>query len=173
MHWLPTLLLAALTLALQTAVVPRLQPAGARPDLLLIVVVFFALRAPPRRAILFGWMVGFLADLLSVERMGLLSLTYASIAFLLISLRDSLFERGPVAQFFVTLFSSLAVQACWSVYVRILYAASIGSLKSLFLSALLTAILAPLVIALLNRAAPIFGLGRSSHASGRMSLAHV
>lgn len=173
MHWLPILLLAALTLAAQTVLVPRCEIAAARPDLLLIVVVFFALHAPPRRAILVGWAIGFLADLMSIERMGLMSLTYAASALLLVSIRDSLFQRGSVAQFFVTLFLGLAIRAAWAVYVQVLYAASIGPLRTIVLSACFTAILAPFAIALLSRAAPLLGVPRRMSGSRRMSFAHV
>jgi len=173
MNWLPIMLLAALTLTAQTVLVPRCEFAGARPDLLLIIVVFFALNAPSRRAILVGWAIGFLADLMSVERMGLMSLTYATSALLLVSIRDSLFQRGPVAQVFVTLFLGLAIRAVWTAYVQVLYAASIGSMRTIVLSACFTAILAPIAIALLSRAAPLLGVSRGMGGSRRLSFTHV
>lgn len=173
MHWLPILVLTALTLAAQTSVVPRCELTGARPDLLLIVVVFFALKAPPGRAILVGWALGFLADLMSIERMGLMSLTYAASGVLLVSIRDSLFQRGPVAQFVVTLTLGLTIRAAWAVYVQVLYAAPIGSLRTVLLSACCTAVLAPLAFGLLIPAAPLLGVSRGTGGSRRMSFAHV
>lgn len=173
MHWLPIMLLAALTLAAQTVLVPRCELAGARPDLLLIVVVFFALNAPPRRAILVGWAIGFLADLMSIERMGLMSLTYATSALLLVSARDSIFQRGLVAQVFITLFLSLAIRAFWEVYVQVLYAASTGSPRTIVFSACFTAVLVPGGVAMLNPAARLLGAPRGTGGSRRMSFVHV
>lgn len=175
MHWFPILLLAALTLAGQTIVAPRLEVQGARPDFLLPLVLFFGWNSPPHRAILFGWTLGFFADLMSVERMGLLSLTYGMTALLLTSLREYLFRSGLVMQFVVALVFGLLIRAGWTMYVQVLYGASAGTLRRTVLAATYTALITPIVFGMLGWCAPLFGSPRRSSDArrGTMSLSHV
>jgi len=58
MRWLSFLLLGVVLLTLQSAVAPRIELLGARPDWLLVVVVFFAMHAPPRDAVIGAWIIG-------------------------------------------------------------------------------------------------------------------
>ena len=51
MRWLTFAILAILVLTLQAAVAPRIELFSARPDFLLIVVVFLGLYAPSKDAI--------------------------------------------------------------------------------------------------------------------------
>jgi len=170
MHWLPIVVICALTYVGQTILAPRIELAGARPDFLLILVVFFALSGSPRRGVLIGWGVGFFADLLSVERMGLLSLSYGLTALTLVSIREYLFQRGPITQVLVTLIFALAIRAGWTVYVRVLYGGSAGSPRELLITSLYTAVLAPVACGLLGRVAPVFGMPRRLSDASRSSL---
>ena len=175
MHWLPIVVICALAYVAQTLVAPRIELAGARPDFLLILVVFFGLSGPPRRGVLIGWGVGFFADLLSVERMGLLSLSYGLTAFTLVSAREFLFGRGPGTQFVVTLTYALMTHVAWAVYVQALYGGMGGSPRAWLTAALYTAALAPIACGLLGRIAPLFGLPRRRSDADRstLSFSHV
>ena len=75
------LLLGAVTVAtallLQTAVLARLPLPGAAPDLLLVVVVAFALTEGPLTGTVTGFAAGLLADLGADHELGRLALVYA------------------------------------------------------------------------------------------------
>ena len=75
------MLLAVLALTLQSAIAPRLAIFGVRPDWILVLVVFFALHGRRRDAVIAGWSLGMCADLMSIERVGLLALSYALAAW--------------------------------------------------------------------------------------------
>lgn len=121
MRWLTFSLCAAAALTLQSALAPYVELFGIRPDWLLVVVVFFALYARPTEAVLGAWIIGFCADLMTIERLGLMALSYALAALLVISIRDYLFCHRPATQFAVTLMVCLMVRAVWCGYRRILY----------------------------------------------------
>lgn len=173
MAWLPILVLTAFTLTLQTVLAPRIELLQARPDLLLLFAVFLGLYAPRHRAIVLGWFLGFSADLLTVERMGLLSLTYGLTVIALVSLREFLFQRRAVTHFLATLVAGLLIRTAWSVYAEVLYGLPSGGplqgLKTVGFAAFYTAALAPFVHAVLLRGSAMLGLPRSP-TSARMSL---
>ena len=121
MRWLTFLICAAVVLTLQAAVAPRLELMGIRPDWVLVVVVFFALHARVPDSILGAWMIGFCADLLTIERFGLLSVSYGLTAVFIVSIRDYVFITSTVTQAVVTLVAGLRLRTAWMVYRRNLY----------------------------------------------------
>lgn len=121
MRWLTFILLAAAALTLQSAIAPRVAPFGIRPDWLLVVVVFFALHGRAPDAVAGAWVLGMCADLMTVERAGLIALTYTLIAILVCSTREYLFRRRAGTQFFVTLAACVMVRLAWTIYYRVLY----------------------------------------------------
>jgi rod shape-determining protein MreD len=116
MRWLTFLILAVLTVSLQTTVASRLVWFQASPDWVLVLVVFYALHARADQAVAAGWVVGALADLLTIERFGLLSLTYGLIAAAVCMARAWMFTRHPLTHFGVTFAAALAAAFAWSAY---------------------------------------------------------
>jgi rod shape-determining protein MreD len=121
MRWLTFLLAAAVVLTLQSALAPFVELFGARPDWLLVLVVVVALFARPTEAVVGAWIIGFCADLMTIERLGLMALSYMLAALFVISIRGYLFRYRATTQFAVTLMASLLVRAAWLVYRRALY----------------------------------------------------
>lgn len=158
------MLLSALWLTLQSAVAPRLAIAGARPDLLLIVVIFLGLFAPPREAAIGAWILGAGGDVMSVERFGLMALSYLLVALVVSSIRGHLFRAHGLTQFLVTLIVGLAIRFAWLIYERIAYDPAAGVLYGLSVQviwgALYTALCAPLVFVVLVRLSRPLGLPR-------------
>jgi len=80
------LLLGAATvltaLLLQTAVLARLPLPGAPPDLLLVLVVAFALTEGPLSGTVTGFVTGLLADLGADHELGRVALVYALVGYL-------------------------------------------------------------------------------------------
>ena len=121
MRWLVFAIVAAAAVTLQSALGPYVQIAGVRPDWLVVLVVFFALHARPRDAAIGAWLVGFGADLLSIERLGLMALSYMLVALFVASIRDYLFCQRGETHFVVTLLACGLLQLAWLVYRRCLY----------------------------------------------------
>lgn len=160
MRWFPFLLLMLALLTAQSALAPRLAVVGARPDWLLVVVVFLGLFASRKQAVIGGWFIGAGADLLTIERFGLLATSFALAALLVASGREFLFRHRWVTQLCVTLATCLLVHAVWLIYYRTIYAPA-GSLLGAFgrevvATSLYTAAWAPLMHrALLGIARPL------------------
>ena len=100
-------LIVILAVVFQTTLAPAMEIAGIRPDWVLAVAVFFGLYAPRAEAVVVGWALGISVDMMSIERMGLLALTFAATVFLVNSVRDYLFLRTAVTHLTVTLCAGL------------------------------------------------------------------
>jgi rod shape-determining protein MreD len=75
---------ALAALVLQTTLFGRLTIAGVAPDVVLIAVLFFAVRSRSEPAILFAFLAGLVFDALSVTALGLRAGIYSAVAFLAI-----------------------------------------------------------------------------------------
>jgi rod shape-determining protein MreD len=69
-------------LLLQTTVVTQLPLPGAAPDLLLVLVVAYALAEGPMSGMTTGFVAGLLADLSADHQLGRLALVYAVVGYL-------------------------------------------------------------------------------------------
>jgi rod shape-determining protein MreD len=85
-------------LLLQLTVVGRLPLPGAAPDLLLVLVVAFALAEGPTSGMVTGFVAGMLADALSVHEIGRLALAYAVAGYFTGLLKDET-ERSTFLPF--------------------------------------------------------------------------
>jgi rod shape-determining protein MreD len=93
-------ILFVLAFILQFTVVQFMEILHWRPDLLLIVVVIFALRKGPNWGMTLGFITGFLQDLLSTHLIGLLALSKTLAGFIAGMLRGKFAEK---TEFFLTL----------------------------------------------------------------------
>jgi rod shape-determining protein MreD len=157
MRWLTFGVLAVIAVSLQTTVAPRMIWYGLSPDWVLVLVVFYCLHARSDHAVLAGWLAGALADLMTLERFGLVSLSYGLTALLVCGVRDLVFTRHPLTHFTVTLFAALGVQVLWMVY-RMLVGLPVGSSLCLVGSSIYTALWAPLLHAVLLKAPRLLGI---------------
>lgn len=170
MRWTTFVIVAAVLLTLQTAVAPFLEIGGVRPDWLIVGVVYFALYARARDAVIAAWIIGFCADLMTIERIGLISLSYGLVALGVTSVREYLFRYRALTQFAITLFMCLLVQTGWMLYRRIMYTPAqsvwVDWLTGALLVSLYTAFWAPPLHRLLLRLSRLLGIARPrySHA---------
>ena len=177
MRWITVIFCCLVALILQSALMPRLDLWGVRADLLIALVLFFALFAKPGDAFVIAWATGFTADLLSLERLGFLALSYSVCALLVISVREFLFCYRPATQFAVTLVVSLILRSCWIGYRSVMYpeTASLAEMVGMdvVLGSVYTAALTPVVHGVLLRCRGMFGIAkpRYSHA-GMPKVAH-
>lgn len=85
-------------LLLQVTVVGRLPLPGVVPDLVLVLVVAFALAEGPMSGLVTGWAAGLLADALSAHELGRLALAYAVAGYVTGMLQDDT-ERSTLQPF--------------------------------------------------------------------------
>ena len=164
MRWLSFILLAATALTLQSAIAPRFELFGVRPDWLLVIVVFFAMHASPRDAAIGAWIIGGCADLMTIERLGLMALTYTLVAVAVTSVRDYVFRDRALTQLLLTLVVSVLVRLAWTVYSRLLHdpggALFVDLVLEVVIASVYTAVWAPLLHKGLLRMSRTFGLAR-------------
>jgi rod shape-determining protein MreD len=180
MRWFAFLLLVMALLTAQSAVAPRLAVFGARPDWLLVTVVFLGLFATPRQAITGGWVLGLAADLMTLERLGFLAVSYAATAVLVTGVRELLFRNRWTTQLGVTLVASVLLQTAWMIYHRSLYGSADSALGEfagrVVFGSLYTAAWSPLMVPALRRIGRPLGIAlpRYSYAGlHRLGAAHV
>jgi rod shape-determining protein MreD len=101
-------------LLLQVTVIGRLPLPGAAPDLLLVLVVAFALAEGPMSGMVTGFAVGLLADGLSVHEMGRLALAYCLAGYVTGMLQDDT-DRSTLQPFAAVALGALTVLAVFSV----------------------------------------------------------
>lgn len=168
MRWLTFGVLAVIAVSLQTTVAPRMVWYGLSPDWVLVLVVFYCLHARSDHAVPAAWLAGALADLMTLERFGLVSLSYGLTALLVCGMRDLVFTRHPLTHFTVTLFAALGVQVLWMVY-RVLIGLPVGSPLGLVGSSIYTALWAPLLHAVLLKAPRLLGIRPRQYSPARLS----
>ncbi len=84
-------------LVIQTTLFGRVRVGGIAPDVVILAVVLFALRARPETAMLAAFSVGFLFDAIATSSaLGLRAMAYTTVAFVAVRTRDRA-DLGPVA----------------------------------------------------------------------------
>jgi len=169
MRWIVFILLLCLILTVQSAVIPRLSLWGARADLLLATTVFLGLFARPRESIVAAWLLGVGADLLTIERFGLMSLTYVVIALSVSSIRLYVFRESRLTQLVVTLIAALLVNLFGLLYRHVVYDPGESVVRglggSVILASLYTTAMSMPLYAVLRRLGPALGLPRRHSAA--------
>lgn len=164
MRWLTFSICGIIVLTLQSTIAPRFSLFGAGPDWLLVVVVFFALNARLADAALAAWALGACADLMTIERPGLLAISYTLAALLVSSVREYSFREHAMTQFVIVLLMGFLVRSAWLIYRHLLYdpagSVFLELLGYVFWGALYTAIWAPPAHKVLLSLARTFGLAR-------------
>jgi rod shape-determining protein MreD len=173
MRWATYIVLAAVLLTMQSALAPAVEIRGVRPDWLLVGAVFLGLYVQPRHAVVAAWVLGLCADLLTVERPGLISVSYMMVAAAVCSVREYIFRYWALTQFTLTLVLALCVQTAWMMYRRTMYAPIRPLWSDWFVGAALTSLYtaawAPILHRLLLALSGLLGISRPrySHAGLR------
>ena len=159
-----------MTLTLQGSVAFRFEFVGLRPDWILGVVVLVALYARPQDAVVGAWFLGLAADLMTLERLGFMALTYALVALLVVAVRPFLFRYRAATQLLLTVAAALLVQTAWGVYRLCVYPdpawTAGGAWIEIVLGALYTGLWAPLIGKPLLRCARLLGFARPCYSYG-------
>jgi rod shape-determining protein MreD len=168
MRWLTYFILAYLMLGVQLGLSAQAQYHGAGPNLGLLAVVFISLNAPLDEAFLGSFLLGALQDLVTLEPMGLHAFSYGLVALLVSKLAQVAYREHPLTQFFMTLVGGIITGLLIWIHawihpngMQVLEGGAIIpgvrlSGRTILISILYTAILAPFVLGALQRMAALF-----------------
>ena len=104
---LPIMMLAA---ALQVTVMPQISFLGGRPDLVLLIIVSWALNSTLEQAVLWAFMGGICKDLLSAAPVGTSVIGLILIVFAINLIRQQLFSVGIFTLIWVSLVGTVIEQ---------------------------------------------------------------
>lgn len=166
MRWSAYAALLILTLSIQTALCPKLALAGARPDLVLVLVLLYASHAAYPAAVIAGAAAGLAAGLTSVEPAALFAVPYTAVTLGAFAVRDVLFVRHAVTAVMLALAAGGFCQLFWWGYHGAMAPAGGDVWRGLGRGAvgvIYTAALTPLVWGLLLRRPRLLGFPTSRY----------
>ena len=166
MRWIAFIILIYVATVFQTTVAPFVAIHGVRPDVLIIIGVYYALMAARYDAFLAAWSIGLLVDLTSVgyrvhSNVGVCAVAYSIAAMMIVGLREYTFRDTPVAHVLYCFGAKLVVSAVVIAHMSAVGNASVpigGTVALALWEASYTAILAPYVCWILKRLQPGLGL---------------
>jgi rod shape-determining protein MreD len=169
MRWFTYFILAYFALALQIGLAPYIAYRGAAPNFVLLAVVFIAVHAPRDAALLGCFALGFLQDMATLQQPGLFALSYGLVALFVVSTQQVVYKEHPLTHFSLALAAGLitAVVLIAHGWIRppfarttdgntVLPAIRISTTNQLY-RVLYTALLAPIVLGILQRGRGVFG----------------
>lgn len=164
MRWFTfILILAAATLANAANVLNYIAigPLNVRPDLMIIILVFFALNSTPRNAIITSFLIGFAADISTPDSIGLYMTCFGAIGSVASLMNRQWFALKPIAQFLIIFITAIAIYALASQLKTLnRQGDAIEPFYYLCWHSLYTALAGPIIWYILELIAPIFGIER-------------
>ena len=116
MKWISFTIIAALTILCQTTIVPRMEIQSIWPDWMFILAVHYALWGRWPDVAIAAWILGFIVDLYSADRIGLHAFTYGAAAWGIVRLRQVVFRDHALTHVLMTFVFALAVQVLIGFY---------------------------------------------------------
>jgi rod shape-determining protein MreD len=154
MRWFPWFILAYVAIGVQIGAGEFLRFHGAKPDLVLLAVIFIAINAPREPALLGAFLMGMMTDLVSGSPLGLYALSYALVAMFTVSTQEIVYREHPITHFSLAFFGSLLMGAIAMIH-GWFHAARLPP-TLLFASAVYTAALAPILLGIMQRLKRVF-----------------
>ena len=158
MRWISLFILAYLVLGIQMGMGEFARVGSASPSLVLIAVIFIAMNAPRDAALLACFVLGAMQDLTTLTPLGLYALAYSIVGMFVVATQDLFHGDHPVTHFSLAFAGSLLMGAV--LFLHGWWRGPSVPMAGLFTSALYTALLAPIVLALLNRIKRMFAFSR-------------
>ncbi|MCS7034869.1 MAG: rod shape-determining protein MreD [Phycisphaerae bacterium] len=156
MRLIPVIVLGYAVVGLQAGLGGFVQLAGAAPNLVLIVVVFLSLFSSRDSALLACFLLGLMQDLLTQQTLGLYALAYGLLALALSAAGSVLYREHPATHAATALVGSI-----FSSLILMIHGAIFGggpTVGAAAAEALLSGLLAPVLIWLLQKLRPTLGL---------------
>ncbi len=149
MRWFSCFILAYLALGVQIGAGEFLRIGTARPNLVLLAVIYIALNATREASLLGAFVIGLMIDLAGLQPLGLYALAYGVVAMFIVSMQELVYRDHPITHFLVALIASLIVSTIALVHGWILKPPLPAAPQ--FTAAVYTAMLAPVALAVLQR----------------------
>ena len=140
----------------------RIGGAGARPDLVLLAVIFIAIHAPRDAALLGAFTIGLVKDMTTLSPLGLYAIAYSVVGMFVVSTQEYVYRAHPVTHVTLGFAGSLVAGAVVLIHGWI--KGPPASFAEVFGSALYTALLAPVILGALNLAKGAFSFRRRQRA---------
>jgi len=154
MRWPAYLILVYFAIGTQIGMGEFLRVGGAKPDLVLLAVIFIAVNAPRDAALLGAFLIGAMQDLVTLSPLGLYAFSYALVGMFIVSTQELVYKAHPVTHFSLAFVGGLLTGAILCIHGWI--KGPSVSAGEMFTSALYTAILAPILLGLLNQTRKAF-----------------
>lgn len=112
MRWFNFIILLFLSLVVQVGVARLfgLGPQRVMPDLLVMVAVVLAFRAPGDHALIAGWILGLAKDLTSQAPLGCYAMAFGLLAWAVVHLRELFYGDHPLTLIVFTFFAGFMVE---------------------------------------------------------------
>jgi len=153
-RWILYFILAYLILGLQVGLKGFISFQGASPNLVILAAIFIALNAPREPALLGTFVMGLMHDLLTDTPLGLYAFSYALVGMFVVSTQEIVYREHPLTHFSLALVGQLITSVV--LLVQGLLHPPPPPIAILLLSSLYTAVLAPIVLFLLQRIRRVF-----------------
>src|SRR4051812_11799899 len=111
MRWFPYFILAYLALGLQVGLGDYISYAGATPNLALLAVIFIAINAPRDAGVLACLLLGGMHDLLTHQTPGLFAFGYGVVALVVVGSSQVVYREPPLTHFSMALVGGIVVAA--------------------------------------------------------------
>jgi rod shape-determining protein MreD len=154
MRWLAFAILAYFIIGMQTGMAEAMNFHQSGPNFVLMAVVFIAMNAPRDAGLLGGFILGALQDLTSGGTMGLYALSYGLVAMFVSNAKQVVYREHFLTHFSLTLGGGLLCGAVLFIHGWI--KGPHVSLMPLIYTAIYSAILAIIVIGILQRLKLVF-----------------
>lgn len=158
MRWPAYFILVYIAVGLQIGLGEFLRISGAKPDLVLLAVIFITINAPRDAALLGAFGIGLITDLVTLSPLGLYALAYSLVGMVMVRMQDLVSRTHPLSHFALALLGGIL-----SAMVLLIHGwikGPVTPVGELMGGALYTALLAPLVLAGLTAARKLFGFSR-------------
>lgn len=173
MRWLTYFILAYLALGVQLGLGDYVSYQGASPNLVLLAAIFIAMNAPRDAALLGCFGLGVMHDLLTQQTPGLFALSYGLVGLMVAGAHQVVYREHPLTQFSMALGGGIVVAVVLLLHswvhppgpavttwaggtgptpaTQVSLAAVRPSPATEFVRAIYTAVLAPVVLGVLQR----------------------
>ena len=165
MRWLAYLVLAYLVLGIQLAISGYVEIGGAAPNLILLVVIFLGVNGVREQVLLGCFLLGVMQDMLTLHPIGTWAVAYGLVALFVVSTQEVVYKEHPLTHFSLALMGGILCGVIMSIHEWVypmLHGKGSAQVSSvaLFASAVYSAVLAPIVLGILQRMKGTFGFRR-------------
>jgi len=163
MRWIVYFILAYIAIGLQVGLAPFLRYADGTPNFVLLAVIFIAINAPREPALLGAFVLGMLQDLMTGQGLGVYAFSYGLAAMFTISTQEIVYREHPLTHFTLGLVTGLTTAVILVLHAAAPWLKSPAPLKGPFVSAVLTAVAAPIILGVLQRIKRVFAFKKERY----------